>query len=461
MKCRYCGAAIPDSALRCSRCGNEVRIVPDYNPLDDMLTAHIRGAISEEDEGYDEYMNYVESYPERNRENNVQRNRSERNQSNRNGYARTDSGRVNQENRRNTNANGQNRSMTPEERERRRRRAEKRREIKRRKRRRLIMIMVLFVVVIIGGSILLYQNSYSGLTKKGYKAISKSEYDNATSYFNRAISKNQKKAQAYSGLAQVYMNKGDSDSAEKVFTDVIEAQPDNSDIYEACIKFYIDSEQQAEIPLLLDGANDDVVAALSQYVVKVPEFSLDDEETFDDVQEVSLSAEKGTTIYYTTDGKDPTVKSKKYSKPIQLSEGKTTVKAIAVNADGIPSMVATKKYKVELPVEDAPAVSPSTGQYTTATKIQIKVPDGYEAYYTMDATNPTTASYMYTEPIDMPEGETIFKAILVNKKGKTSGITTRNYTLESDGTSSNGSTDSSYGNTDNYSTNSSDTSSEY
>ena len=68
---------------------------------------------------------------------------------------------------------------------------------------------------------------------------------------------------------------------------------------------------------------------------------------------------------------------------------------------------------------------------------------------------------MYTEPIDMPEGETIFKAILVNKKGKTSGITTRNYTLESDGTSSNGSTDSSYGNTDNYSTNSSDTSSEY
>lgn len=468
MKCRYCGAAIPDDALRCSRCGNEVRIVPDYNPLDDMLTAHIRGAISVEDEGYEEYMSYVESDPQRNRGNDVQRNRTQRGGTGRTAYnrpgngtgrtsynrsdaRRTNTGRASTETGRNTAPNGRNsanRAMTPEEREYRRRRAEKRREIKRRKRRRLITVMLLILAAIIGGSVLLYQNSYTGLTRKGYKAISKSEYDNAAAYFKKAISKNQKKAKAYSGLAQVYMNKGDADSAEKVFTDAIESQPDNSDIYEACIQFYIDSEQQAQIPLLLDEASDDVVSALSQYVVKVPGFSLDDSETYDDVQEVSLTAEKGSTIYYTTDGKTPTTSSKKYSKPIQLSEGRTTIKAIAVNSDGIPSMAETKKYKVELPVEDAPAVSPSTGQYTTATKIQIQVPDGYEAYYTLDSTDPTTASYKYTEPIDMPEGETIFKAILVNKKGKTSGITTRNYTLESDGTSSDSSTEDSYSNSD-------------
>lgn len=466
MKCRYCGAAIPDGALRCSRCGNEVRIVPDYNPLDDMLTAHIRGAISEEDEGYEEYMSYVENEPLRNRVNNVQRNNVQRNSAQRNNaqrnstgrtqHSRSDvrrsgAGRTNTGTGRSAAANSRdsaNRSMTPEERERRRRRAEKRREMKRRKRRRLIMIMLLILVAIIGGGVLIYQNSYTGIVKKGYKAISKSEYDNAAAYFNKAIKKNQKKANAYSGLAQVYMSKGDADSAEKVFTDAIEAQPDNADIYEACIQFYIDSEQQAEIPLLLDEASDAVVSTLSDYVVKVPKFSLDDTETFDDVQEVSLSAGEGDTIYYTTDGKNPTIKSKKYSKPIQLSEGKTTVKAIAVNSDGIPSMAETKKYKVELPVEDAPAVSPSTGQYTTATKIQIKVPDGYEAYYTMDGTDPTTASYEYTEPIDMPEGETIFKAVLINKKGKTSGITTRNYTLESVDGSSDSSTGDWYGNSD-------------
>lgn len=88
-----------------------------------------------------------------------------------------------------------------------------------------------------------------------------------------------------------------------------------------------------------------------------------------------------------------------------------------------------KSYTVELPIEDAPAVSPSTGQYSTAQEIEIKVPDGYTAYYTTDKSEPTTSSTKYTGPVEMPEGETIFKAVLVNAKGRVSGITTRNYVL--------------------------------
>ena len=74
-------------------------------------------------------------------------------------------------------------------------------------------------------------------------------------------------------------------------------------------------------------------------------------------------------------------------------------------------------------------MTPSTGQYDSATEITINVPDGYTAYYTMDETEPSTSSTMYTGPIEMPEGTTIFKAILVNAKGRTSAITTRNYEL--------------------------------
>ena len=35
MRCRYCGQRIPEGELYCRHCGKEVRIVPDYNPLDD------------------------------------------------------------------------------------------------------------------------------------------------------------------------------------------------------------------------------------------------------------------------------------------------------------------------------------------------------------------------------------------------------------------------------------------
>ena len=122
--------------------------------------------------------------------------------------------------------------------------------------------------------------------------------------------------------------------------------------------------------------------------------------------------------------------SQKYTEPIQLDEGETVVKAMAVNKKGVPGLYEEKTYVIELPIEDAPAISPSTGQYSEETKIEIKVPDGYTAYYTMDGSTPTTASKKYTGPIDMPENDTLFKAILVNSNGRSSGVTTRNYILD-------------------------------
>ena len=52
MRCRYCGQRIPEGELYCRHCGKEVRIVPDYNPLDDMLTAQIKGAIDGDEDIY-------------------------------------------------------------------------------------------------------------------------------------------------------------------------------------------------------------------------------------------------------------------------------------------------------------------------------------------------------------------------------------------------------------------------
>ena len=48
MKCKNCGATIPEGYLYCEKCGQEVQIVPDYNPLDDVLTAQVKGALEEE-----------------------------------------------------------------------------------------------------------------------------------------------------------------------------------------------------------------------------------------------------------------------------------------------------------------------------------------------------------------------------------------------------------------------------
>lgn len=413
MKCRYCGRIIPEGKLYCSHCGKEVCIVPDYNPLDDMLTAQIKGAITG-DNSYDA----EEIYDSIRNTGDFQKNDNRRT-----------TGRTTSRTTGRTVAKTTGRQMS--ERERRRRQAERRKAIRRKKRKRALLIIggLLLIILIVG--IAAYQTSYIGMINKGNKNLNNKDYNLAESYFEKALSKDEKRADAYIGLSKVYLAQKNEDKAESVFLNAIDKQKDNVDLYDACIQYYMDTDQKEEIPLLLEDAKDSVVDALSEYVISKPKFSLDSEEVYDDVQELTLTAKEGYTIYYTTDEKDPTANSEKYSSPIQIKEGETVIIAIAVNKDGIPSLPSKKTYTVELPVEDAPAVSPSTGQYESAMQIEIKVPDGYEAYYTMDKSDPTTASTKYTGPIPMPEGETIFKAILVNAKGRTSDITTRNYVYNS------------------------------
>lgn len=405
MKCRYCGQEIPDGILYCEACGREVQMVPDYNPLDDMLTAHVKDSIYNTG--------------------NTGRNTSARVNTGRNTSTRANTGRG-------TNRAGNSKRgsvRTRDERELRRRQAEKRRALKRKKRRRVLLVMFLILAAIVGICIALYLNSYTGIVRSGNRALASKDYTKAEEYFRRAISKNDTKADAYTGLSKVYIAKDDLTAAENVFLNVLEKQTENTDIYEACFRFYLDTDQAMGIPALLSDAEDSVTEKLSEYVVDEPKFSLDDSETYEDVQQLTLSVDAGKVLY-TTDGSEPDMDSEEYTSPIQIGEGTTIIKAIAVNDAGVPSQTAKKEYVVEFPIEDAPAVSPSTGQYEYAQSIEIKVPEGYTAYYTMDGSDPTASSKKYTEPITMPEGETLFKAVLVSKSGRLSGITTRNYVRE-------------------------------
>lgn len=409
MKCRYCGCSIPDGELYCPKCGREVQIVPDYNPLDDVLTAQVKGSIDGGERPLDDY-DYEEYYTA-----NMQRRRARSAQKEGAAY--------------HTTAVRRNGKAAPSsEQEKRRRQAERKKAKKRKLRRKIILLLILFIVAAGAVVFLLYQNSYGGQVRKGQKAAVEGNYEEAEGYLRRAIEKAPERPEAYSRLADVYTAQDEQDAAEEMLLEAIGNNPSVPDIYRVCIQFYIDTDQPQEVSVILEDAEDDVRDELGEYISEAPSFSLDDSEVFEDVQQLTLESDE-ETIYYTTDGTEPTTSSKKYKEPIQISEGITTISAISVNKKGIPSLTAVKEYTIELPIEDAPAVSPSTGQYDEPTQIVIQVPDGYTAYYTMDKSNPTEESEQYTGPIDMPQGSTIFKAVLVNGKGRLTAVTTRNYEL--------------------------------
>ena len=119
--------------------------------------------------------------------------------------------------------------------------------------------------------------------------------------------------------------------------------------------------------------------------------------------------------------------------PVLLqTEGKTEIRAITVNENDIPSVVSSSVYTIEFPIEDAPAVTPSTGQYTEPHRSRSQFRKDTRRTIRQTARRrirnhrPTRK---YTRPVNMPENaQTIFNAILVNdQNGKATEVTTRNY----------------------------------
>ncbi len=454
MICRHCGADIPDDQMVCPRCGAEVQIVPDYNPLDDVLAREVKGSVEGATRQIqtDDIRRYRRGSSSQNvnatrvlspgEMDRIRRDRSygEQKQDADQGRRNTDELRRQRQTAGNVQhprqGTGQMRRSRQNTGELKRQRQQKRLEAAKRKRRNLLITLFVILALIVAGVVIVYQNSYTGMIRKGYNAIQSRDYAAAERYFERAVIKDKSRPEAYVGYAEIYIDQDDLDSAEEVFQDAIQTQPSNVKLYQAAIDFYMDTEQTGKISELLQNCEDETVLnAVADYISSAPEFS-PEEGTFEEVQEITLTSETGGDIYYTLDGSEPSAENgTKYTEPVLLQdEGEFEIRAVAVNSKGIPSVISSGTYTIQFPIVDAPAVTPSTGQYSQPQQITITVPDGYTAYYTMDGTTPTSSSTQYTGPVTMPENaQTIFMAILVNNNnGKATEVTTRNYITTSE-----------------------------
>jgi len=167
--------------------------------------------------------------------------------------------------------------------------------------------------------------------------------------------------------------------------------------------------------------------------------------------EITLTcATEGASIYYTTDGSDPTTFSNLYSestKPVITVTDKSVnnpqfiVKAIAMKEGLINSKVATFTYNVSANSITTPAVAKpkstlgnkaavGPGQKITLT---CSTADA-SIYYTTDGSDPTKGSRLYSDDakpeITGPEGAvTTIKAIAMKSGLKNSDIATFTYTI--------------------------------
>lgn len=118
---------------------------------------------------------------------------------------------------------------------------------------------------------------------------------------------------------------------------------------------------------------------------------------------LSVPGHSGATIYYTTDGSNPTQSSTVYSGPISVTT-LTTVKAVASEAGYGNSSIGEATYP--LPTLPNVAFSPGDGSLLPAT-VTLSVPghSGATIRYTVDGSLPTSQSPAYTGPLALSESQ--------------------------------------------------------
>jgi hypothetical protein len=152
--------------------------------------------------------------------------------------------------------------------------------------------------------------------------------------------------------------------------------------------------------------------------------------SYESVQNVTLTTNETATIYYTLDGSTPTQSSATYSSPINVSTS-MTIKCFAKDTAGNVSSIQDEEYIIDVADTTPPVVSisPNGGTFNSSQTVTISANEPSTIYYTLDGSEPTESSSIYSTPITVTSTSTL-KVIAKDTAGNITPIpTSANFTI--------------------------------
>lgn len=283
-----------------------------------------------------------------------------------------------------------------------------------------------------------------------YVTLGKSYLDQA--YYTRALEllsvateREPENVDALVYMAQAYSELKEEDKAVAIYESLItRIAPSHPSAYRNLIRIYEQRGLTAEALALMKKAAENTGTQefsimLREYTPTTPSFSKQ-AGRYNEAIDVVISTPEGETVYYTTDGTDPSEAGQVYQKGtvIHIPEGKMTVKAIGFTDTGVPSEQIEANYTVIIPTPAAPKANYASGKYKKAPKVSLRPGDEdakknkeiVAIYYTLDGRQATVDSTLYTGPIQLPVGDCELRAIAVAQNGKISYEMRVTYSVE-------------------------------
>ncbi len=270
----------------------------------------------------------------------------------------------------------------------------------------------------------------------GKKLLDQGFFSKSIEVLDVVTQRNPRNVDALSYKAQAYTELKEYDKAIEIYESLIhDIAPTQPGAYRNLIRIYQILGYNAESLQLMKAGMENTLEVqefdimLRTYTPSPPKFSLT-EGRYNEQIDVTILIPEGETVYYTTDGSDPSETGSVYKEGtiIHVDEGKLTIKAIGFTDNGMPSEQVTANYTVIIPTPAAPKSNYASGKYKKAPKVTLR--PGSEdkkenarivaIYYTLDGRQATTDSTLYTGPIQLPTGSSTLRAISVADNGKVS-----------------------------------------
>lgn len=380
MNCPKCGAEIAKESLYCENCGEDIHIVPDYDPeLEYNLDAFVEEKLQEETIDSTNSQAIVKST--------------------------------------------KHKRETPEN-----------KTIKSRLFHMYTIIICIISIILTIVCIFIYQNnSYQYLMKHAIKYMNAKNYEKAIVSYERAIAIDVDNIDIRLQLAEAYRLNEDMAEYEYILWDIINMNSATYEqletVYGRLISIYKNYNNYAGINAFLQECNNsDIKIKFQNYIVKEPEFNYE-EGYYQEILPLKLSSSTSGTIYYTIDGSTPTKESEQYTAPIFLENGTYVINAFYENDNGVNSQIVTRTYTIDVKLPNAPQINLESGQYHIPELIEVFEENDGNIYYTTDGTMPTLQSNLYTGPIPMPVGESHFKFAQIEQVGFVGDVAERKYEL--------------------------------